>query len=243
MKQVAKQLAGFMGVSLGNTCYGITPVGGHTNWLIRGFARMATRWNLRRFQKAVDRKLEIGPGPTRIAGFETINVIFGLNVDYVWDATTRMPFSSDTFALIYASHILEHVPWYQTAGVLKEWVRILRPGGSLEIWVPDGLKICRAFVEAETSGLDPFENDPWTRFNDERDPCKWASGRVFTYGDGSGNINDPNWHRALFSPRYLQTTLQQAGLIDVAPMDRNEVRGYDHGWINLGMKGFKPPVR
>jgi len=65
----------------------------------------------------------------------------------------------------------------------------------------------------------------------------------WTTADGSGNINDPNWHRALFSPRYLQTTLQQAGLIDVVPMDRSEVRGYDHGWINLGMKGFKPPVQ
>lgn len=221
--------------------YGVTPVGLDSNPLVRSLSKMVTRRNLRRCRSSADRKLEIGPGPKRIPGFETMNIMYGLDVDYVWDATREMPFASDTFALIYASHILEHVAWYQTLAVLKEWVRILRPGGSLEIWVPNGLKICKAFVDAETSGADPFENDPWTRFNDERDPCKWVCGRIFTYGDGTGRIDDPNWHRALFSPRYLQKALEQAGLVDVVEMHKNEVRGYDHGWINLGMKGIKSP--
>jgi hypothetical protein len=32
---------------------------------------------------------------------------------------------------------------------------------------------------------------------------------------------------------------ESAGLKDVRLMDRSEVRGYDHGWINLGVKGTK----
>jgi len=123
---------------------------------------------------------------------------------------------------------------------LREWVRVLRRGGSLEIWLPDGLKIAQAFVTAETYGADDFNNDGWFPYNDEQDPCKWAAGRIFSVGDGTGNINHSNWHRAFFSPRFLKKCLEQAGLANVRRLDRTEVRGYDHGWINLGMTGTKP---
>ena len=54
-----------------------------------------------------------------------------------------------TFNLVYASHILEHTAWIRPAEILTEWVRVLKPGGVLEIWVPDGLRIAEAFVGAE----------------------------------------------------------------------------------------------
>ena len=216
-----------------------TPVG-KDGPILGAISKIVTWRNLRRRQELSNRRLEIGPGPKRIKGFETLSCMYWPHVDYVCDATHRLPFSDNTFSLLYASHVLEHVAWYQTVDVLREWVRVLRPGGSLEIWVPDGLKVCRAFVEAEEGGCDPFQNDPWTRFNEEREPCKWASGRIFTYGDGTGRTDDPNWHRALFSPRYLRKVMEQAGLVDVAEMDRTQVRGHDHGWLNLGMRGMKP---
>jgi hypothetical protein len=68
----------------------------------------------------------------------------------------------------------------------------------------------------------------------------WAAGRIFTYGDGTGNPNDPNWHRAIFSPRYLKEILRKLGFKNIREMNHSEVRGYDHGWINLGVKGEKP---
>ena len=187
-----------------------------------------------------ERRLEIGPGPRRIEGFETLNVVGGRDTDYVYDAAKRLPFANGTFSLIYASHVLEHVPWYRVEECLKEWVRILKPGGSIEIWVPDGLKIARCFVEAETNGSAEFQQDGWFRFNENHDPCLWAAGRFFSYGDGTGNKNDPNWHLAIFSPRYLKEAMERAGLVEVGVNERASVRGYDHGWINLGMKGRKP---
>jgi SAM-dependent methyltransferase len=187
-----------------------------------------------------ERRLEIGPGENRIEGFETLDIATNPYADYIHDAGRALPFADGTFSIIYASHILEHVPWYQVGDVLREWVRVLAPGGRLEIWVPDGLKIAKAFVEAETQGSRAFEEDGWFKFNEERDPCRWASGRIFTYGDGTGKTDHENWHRALFSPRYLLSLLGQAGLAECALLDRKHVRGYDHGWINLGAVGTKP---
>ena len=186
-----------------------------------------------------DRRLEIGPGSGRIQGFETLNIVGGRNVDYVWNAERRLPFRTGTFSIIYASHILEHVPWFRTERVLKEWVRVLAPGGRLELWVPDGLKICKAFVDAENNNSQSFQQDGWYRFNERKDPCAWASGRIFSYGDGSGYRNHPNWHLAIFSPRYLEEALKRAGCSRVERLERSQVRGHDHGWINLGVCGIK----
>lgn len=185
------------------------------------------------------RRLEIGPGPMRLSGFETLDIVDGPNIDYVCDATEPLPFPDATFELVYASHILEHVPWYQSEGVLNEWTRIIVPGGRLELWVPDGLKICQALVEAELNDNDYTARDGWYRWNEERDPCKWAAGRIFTYGDGQGNVDSPNWHRALFTPRYLRALLERCGLRDIRLLEHKDVRGYDHGWISLGMGGVK----
>jgi SAM-dependent methyltransferase len=196
--------------------------------------------NRARYRVYPQRFLEIGPGQARIPGFETVNVVTGRYTDYVADAARRLPFPDNTFDLIYASHIIEHISWYKVCDALKEWTRALKPGGVLEIWTPDGLKIARAFVDSEERGSLDFHQDGWWRFNDTKDACVWMSGRCFSYGDGTASLNHHNWHRALFSPRYLKELFKRAGLIDVRLLDISEVRGYSHGWINLGMRGVKP---
>lgn len=196
--------------------------------------------NRARYSERQNRRLEIGPGVDVLEGFETVDVTTRRNVTYVGHAL-RLPLPSETFSVVYASHIIEHVPWYQVEAAIREWVRVLKPGGVLQIWTPNGLRIAKAFVEAEENGSQDFHNDRWWRFNPERDACKWASGRAFSYGDGSGRSH-PNWHMALFSPRYLRRLLEDAGLTGVSEMDRSEVRGHDHGWINLGVSGTKPNV-
>lgn len=196
--------------------------------------------NRARYAPCKVRRLEIGPGSEVIEGFETLNVVSGPNVTYVGNASRGLAFGSQTFDVVYASHIIEHIPWYQVEESVVEWVRILKPGGALQVWTPNGLKIANAFVEAELNGSTAFHKDGWWRFNADHDPCRWAAGRCFSYGDGTGKGDHPNWHRALFSPRYLKCLFEKAGLVNVREMDRSEVRGYDHGWINLGVAGEKP---
>ncbi|MBY6217889.1 class I SAM-dependent methyltransferase [Qipengyuania aquimaris] len=186
------------------------------------------------------RCLEIGPGRVRIPGYETANIVWTPITDYVCNSSKRLPFRAETFNSVYASHILEHIPWYMAANTLKEWCRIIKPGGTLELWVPDGEKICRAFLDAENCESDEFQNDGWFKFNDDEDPAIWANGRIFSYGDGKGTLGHQNWHLALHNERLLTKLLAEAGFHSVEKMQSDEVRGYDHGWINLGIRAQKP---
>ena len=172
-----------------------------------GGGNFKNRVNLRKNRKKTQRYLEIGPGNEMMPGFETLNIVGGLNVDYVFDAAKPLPFGDNTFDLIYASHILEHIPWYNTEEVLKEWVRILKPGGQLEVWVPDGLKICKVLIEAE-QGLITKSPDDWDMFNPRKDPFIWVNGRLI-YG---ARPDYPSWHRAIFTPRYLKELFNMLGL-------------------------------
>lgn len=185
------------------------------------------------------RYLEIGPGEMRINGFETLNLIKSPVTDYIGDATKKIPFKDETFDIVYASHVLEHCPWYLLDFTLNEWRRVIKKGGAIEIWVPDGLKILRAYVDAEINGSVEFYNDGWFRFNPEKNPTLWVSGRVFSYGDGLGTRGHHNWHLSLFSYAFLTDLLFKAGFEDVTRLSSSDCRGYDHGWINLGMRAVK----
>ena len=58
-------------------------------------------------------------------------------VDFVGDVSDLSQFKDGSVSEIYASHILEHFEYHKTVAVLKEWARVLEPGGKLYVAVPD----------------------------------------------------------------------------------------------------------
>lgn len=195
-----------------------------------------TPWNIRKNKGKSHRMLEIGPGLKRLEGFETINVISGLEVDYVLNASNPLPFEVGSFDLIYASHVLEHIPWHQIRGAVADWVRILKPGGTIEIWVPDGYKLCRLFCDLDEKLDVGVWRDGWSPNGLVDSSYMWANGRLL-YG-----VRDdyPSWHKSVITPGFLEEILGAAGVCNIQRMDSSQVRGHDHGWINLGLKGVKP---
>lgn len=188
------------------------------------------------------RRLDIGPGKHRLPGFETLDVVKWPHVDHVADCRA-LPFPEGTFETVHASHVIEHIPWFDTEALIREWARVLRPGGALEVWTVNAYKLAKALVELEETGtwsgpgLGPGTwKDVWVQGNGYR----WVAGRLFCYPKLGRGLADPYWHHALFTPRMLSEAFTRAGLVDVREMDRSEVRGHDHKWINMGVRGVKP---
>jgi 2-polyprenyl-3-methyl-5-hydroxy-6-metoxy-1,4-benzoquinol methylase len=62
--------------------------------------------------------------------------------------TTRLPLLSERFDALFAGEILEHVT--DPATVLREWVRLVRPGGTLVITTPNRKRITNRVNRADT---------------------------------------------------------------------------------------------
>lgn len=82
--------------------------------------------------------LNLGSGNKKLEGFINIDERDIPGIEYpLTDIRTLTMFNSDSVDYVYACHVLEHLPRNETFSALKEWNRILKPGGLIRIAVPD----------------------------------------------------------------------------------------------------------
>lgn len=83
------------------------------------------------------RRLQIG-GDSRPDGWETYGPCPGQHIDYVGELADLSQFHDATFSEILASHVVQHLSYKNDLdAALREWHRILRPGGRVSISTPD----------------------------------------------------------------------------------------------------------
>ena len=71
----------------------------------------------------------------------------------ILDVRDPLPFPTNSFEALYASHLLEHLFLTDAQRLLKECFRVLRPGGVIRIVVPDLRPIVQEYL-----GERPFHN-------------------------------------------------------------------------------------
>jgi predicted SAM-dependent methyltransferase len=95
------------------------------------------------------RKLHIG-GVIRAEGWEIFDINPGPAVDHIGDARDLSRFPDAAFEAIYASHVVEHFDFVrELPETLAEWHRVIVPGGSLYVSVPDLEALARLFLDKE----------------------------------------------------------------------------------------------
>lgn len=62
------------------------------------------------------------------------------------DLRGALPFEDGSFAAVYHSHVLEHLPHDEAPGFLRECARVLRSGGTIRVVVPDLETIARLYL-------------------------------------------------------------------------------------------------
>jgi len=119
----------------------------------------------------------------------------------------RLPMDDASVSLIYASHILEHFGRYEYKAVLKEWFRVLKPGGILRLSVPNFAACAAIYYE---SGLEDG-----------------LSGLVGLIVGGQRDGND--FHKMIFDEDFLRRDLLDLGFREVRRWDwrMTEHAGFD----------------
>jgi len=140
-------------------------------------------------------KLHIG-SRERTEGWKTLDAEPGPDVDFVGDCSDLSRFADGSVETIYASHVLEHVP-YQTRllATLKEWHRVLVPGGAVMISVPDLEILCRLFLYPQL----------------DMDKRFFVMRMMF-----GGQIDRHDFHCVGLTMEFLDNYLRQAGFTDIA---------------------------
>jgi len=150
-------------------------------------------------------RLHLGCGKLDLPDFVNVDARPYPHVHYL-GAVESLPFIGDnTVALIYVSHCLEHIPYRQVPTVLREWFRVLRPGGRLRLAVPDFKVLWQAY---ELSGHDLSVIQPYLL---------------------GGQDYPQNFHYAVFDERSLKAVLHQVGYERVQSWDPH---AHDFGECN-----------
>lgn len=70
------------------------------------------------------------------------------------DLRRGLPLADGSCALIYSSHFFEHLTFPEAADLLRECLRVLRPGGIVRLALPDFLGMFDAYVRKDRSYFD-----------------------------------------------------------------------------------------
>ena len=105
--------------------------------------------NARRFRSAKGLRLQLGSGGQPKAGWVNIDLL-NPTADVALDLREDFPFEDGSVAFIYTEHLFEHLHYPVDAKhLLRECRRVLEPGGTLSIVVPNFGEALRAYVAGD----------------------------------------------------------------------------------------------
>lgn len=97
-------------------------------------------------------QLNLGSGTNRKQGYISVD-LYTPEADLGLDLTRPLPWDDNEVDNIYASHVVEHFSRDEWERIRKEWARVLKPGGTIEIHCPDIEKVCQNYL---ANPKDPF---------------------------------------------------------------------------------------
>lgn len=93
-------------------------------------------------------KLNLGSGTSRYQDY--LSVDLHTDADLNHDLTTPLPYKDGTVDAIYSSHVIEHFTRDEWENVRKDWARVIKKGGTIEIRCPDIIKVSKQLSTAKT---------------------------------------------------------------------------------------------
>ena len=147
-------------------------------------------------------KLNLGCGDKILDGYINVDVApsrRGNRPNVICDLR-QLTVASNTVDEILAVHVVEHFWRWEVVGILKEWVRTLKPGGKMILECPNLQSACEEFLKNPDVSSLPGQEGQRTMW-------------VF-YGDPAWK--DPLMiHRWGYTPLSLARVMNEAGLKDL----------------------------
>jgi glycosyltransferase involved in cell wall biosynthesis len=152
-------------------------------------------------QDGKGKKLNLGCGGKKMPGYVNCDLFKGPTVDEVFDLDS-IPYKDGTISAISSEHSLEHVPFDRAEKAIREWNRVLAPGGELMLYMPDFDLCCRSYINA------PIEHSTFFKTR-----C-WFKNTVYGIQKGqAGEPDDAQIHKCGFSKEEMKIVLERNNFI------------------------------
>jgi predicted SAM-dependent methyltransferase len=137
----------------------------HMSWL--GLTR---RGVARQYRGAQHLLVNVGCGPRGHHGWVNLDAYRAEGVTCVRDCRTKLALESGSARAIFSEHFVEHLDYYEQAPrFLADCRRVLEPGGTLRIIVPDGEKYLRAYARGGWDAIRRFSSlTSWDPTSEDR---------------------------------------------------------------------------
>jgi predicted SAM-dependent methyltransferase len=155
------------------------------------------------------RHLHLGSGPKYLPGFINIDANPRERTDLWLDVRCGLPYRDASVDSIYTTHMFEHLYPDELQNLLRECVRVLKPGAGMRIVVPSLASAIAAYCQKRENWFDAW-------------PLKYESwgGKFSNYVFCSGQ------HRTAFDFEYLAEVLRTAGFREIIETGEGSSRLY-----------------
>lgn len=191
-------------------------------WAKDGRARMvsaarAKEWEAKGFRGA---RLDVCGGryPFDRANFLNVDVAPLPEVDLVFDIRKRFPIDDGVIEEVISIATLEHVREHDVRHVLKEFFRVLKPGGVLRVCTPDIEGIAKGILEGENAEV--VNQHLFGRFK-------------------GGDTEDLDLHRWMYTAAQMMDVLRSFGFTGVERRPMEEI-GMHEPKYNYLIRAVKP---
>ncbi len=100
--------------------------------------------------------LNLGAGSNRKKDYLSVDYYSKARPDLVHDLRAPLPYEDETVDNIYASHVIEHFDRAEWEWVRKDWIRVVKPGGTITIRCPDILKSAQKLLDDPTAPMNLY---------------------------------------------------------------------------------------
>jgi predicted SAM-dependent methyltransferase len=102
-------------------------------------------------------KLNVGCGTSAHPGWINLDYSFSANADIRWDLTKSLPLAEGSCSRIYQESFLQMFTRVKGQALLREFYRLLAPGGVMRIAMPSLEEVFRLYTSGEWRNFDVRE--------------------------------------------------------------------------------------